>query len=452
MKITEIDVYGLFERFDHHIHLNPDERVTIMIGPNGFGKTMILRIMDALFNLRLQVLKDMPFKELQVFFDNYSNIRIRRISSEDAGLAWTEEHILEFYYSVHNEPKGSYSLAPQLMPGNMHMLRNIVADIIPSLRRVGHSEWVDTDTDQILDFHDVISEYEEFLPSARLKGSDSEIPSWLAEIEEAVPVRFIGTERLTPSDSDRNRKDVHRHRHPRRSAQRTVRRYSSQLAAMVQQKLTEYGTLSQSLDRTFPARLMNPINPAPGIVTLLNQLASVEQKTSDIVEAGLLIEEHDELPVLPLKAVDESRIDVLAVYAQDALRKLSVFDDLYTRVEALKRIINKRFLYKKVNVGQQGLKVEALDGTDLDLEMLSSGEQHELVLLYDLLFGISPNSLIMIDEPELSLHVAWQRQLLSDLQEMANLSDFHVLLATHSPQIIGDRWDLASILEGPEDE
>ena len=84
--------------------------------------------------------------------------------------------------------------------------------------------------------------------------------------------------------------------------------------------------------------------------------------------------------------------------------------------------------------------------------MLSSGEQHEVVLLFDLLFGTEENSLIMVDEPELSLHVAWQRQMLEDLQEMAELSDFRALLATHSPQIIGKRWDLTIELQGPDRE
>jgi predicted ATP-binding protein involved in virulence len=93
--------------------------------------------------------------------------------------------------------------------------------------------------------------------------------------------------------------------------------------------------------------------------------------------------------------------------------------------------------------------VEAPDGSELDLEMLSSGEQHELVLLYDLLFETSKNALVMIDEPELSLHVAWQDEVLKDLLEMAELSDFDVLLATHSPLIIGDRWDLTVELKGP---
>ena len=77
--------------------------------------------------------------------------------------------------------------------------------------------------------------------------------------------------------------------------------------------------------------------------------------------------------------------------------------------------------------------------------MLSSGEQHEIVLLFELLFETKPNSLILIDEPELSLHVAWQREMLKDLQEIADLSDFRAILATHSPQIINDRWDLTPL-------
>lgn len=84
--------------------------------------------------------------------------------------------------------------------------------------------------------------------------------------------------------------------------------------------------------------------------------------------------------------------------------------------------------------------------------MLSSGEQHELVILYELLFRTSDNSLILIDEPELSQHVAWQEKFVNDLEEMAEISHFRAILATHSPEIIADRWDLAVELNGPDGE
>ena len=86
----------------------------------------------------------------------------------------------------------------------------------------------------------------------------------------------------------------------------------------------------------------------------------------------------------------------------------------------------------------------------LSVTRLSSGEQHELVLLYELLFKVEPDSLILMDEPELSLHVAWQSQFLKDLQEIIKLVPLDFLIATHSPDIISDRWDLTVELKGPQ--
>jgi predicted ATP-binding protein involved in virulence len=92
----------------------------------------------------------------------------------------------------------------------------------------------------------------------------------------------------------------------------------------------------------------------------------------------------------------------------------------------------------------------AATGETLSPTDLSSGEQHELVLLYELLFKVQKNSLVLIDEPELSLHVGWQAQFLKDLQDITKLADLDILMATHSPDIIQDRWDLTVELKGPQ--
>ena len=137
------------------------------------------------------------------------------------------------------------------------------------------------------------------------------------------------------------------------------------------------------------------------------------------------------------------------MYAQDTKQKLEIFDDLYPKIEALLKIANSRLRYKQVNASMDGLNAVSWNGVDLDLDVLSSGEQHELVILYELLFRTSDNSLILIDEPELSQHVAWQETFVDDLEEMAKLSHFRAILATHSPEIIADRWDLTVQLSGP---
>jgi predicted ATP-binding protein involved in virulence len=71
--------------------------------------------------------------------------------------------------------------------------------------------------------------------------------------------------------------------------------------------------------------------------------------------------------------------------------------------------------------------------------------------LYELLFKVQPDTLVLIDEPEISLHIAWQQEFLNDLARITALSDFDVIIATHSPDIVSDRWDLTVELKGPED-
>ena len=358
---------------------------------------------------------------------------------------------MELEYSTSTGDTESYAPNGQINEDDAPFPIHALEDRIPSLDRIGPSEWLNLPTGEVLDLDGVIAEYGEQFQSFGLPAPKFSIPDWLREVRKSIPVHFIGTERLTLSSNRLPRNARSRRHYSEALPERTVRRYSQQLGQMVRQTLTEYATLSQSLDRTFPVRLVEESTiPALSMDVLGEKLAEVEKKRSNIVEAGLLVEEHQHLSLPPIDTVDESRRGVLAVYAEDALRKLSVFDHLYDRVITFKKIASARFLYKNVTVGAEGLKVLASDGSALELEMLSSGEQHELVLLYDLLFGVEKNSLIMIDEPELSLHVAWQRQMLSDLQDMARLSDFHVLLATHSPQIIGDRWDLAVELKGPD--
>jgi predicted ATP-binding protein involved in virulence len=48
MRIKEFSVTGLFGVFDRVIPLNMDERITIIHAPNGFGKTIILKMINGL--------------------------------------------------------------------------------------------------------------------------------------------------------------------------------------------------------------------------------------------------------------------------------------------------------------------------------------------------------------------------------------------------------------------
>jgi predicted ATP-binding protein involved in virulence len=224
--------------------------------------------------------------------------------------------------------------------------------------------------------------------------------------------------------------------------------YSEELASAIAGTLTKYAELSQSLDRTFPVRLVRQ-SASLGLTKLeiAERLSEFEAKRKRLIESGLLgqeIDPHFEVP----QSIDETRASVLSVYVRDVQEKLAVFDALAAKIDLFKSIINRRFNHKNMAISKEnGITFTTDSGQPLHATSLSSGEQHEVVMLYELLFKVRPDSLILIDEPEISLHVAWQEEFLRDLQEMTQLSSFDVLIATHSPQIISDRWDLTVELQ-----
>jgi predicted ATP-binding protein involved in virulence len=145
-------------------------------------------------------------------------------------------------------------------------------------------------------------------------------------------------------------------------------------------------------------------------------------------------------------------IPVLMVYIDDSKQKLQIFENLAQKMKCFLEIINNRFLYKTMSVDkQQGfIFTSTTTGKQIPATGLSTGEQHELVLFYELLFKTQDNSLILIDEPEISLHISWLNQFIKDLKEVIKLSGMDILIATHSPDIISNHWDLTVELEGIE--
>ena len=149
---------------------------------------------------------------------------------------------------------------------------------------------------------------------------------------------------------------------------------------------------------------------------------------------------------MPKKKLEDIERRVLSLYLKDVNAKLAILDDLQSKIETLLEVINPKFKTKKLTVNRdQGFKISLLNGEKEKLSptQLSSGEQHQIVLFYELIFKDPDNSFFLIDEPEISLHVDWQRMFYDDIHKIAKLGDRHFLIATHSPQIIGSYRNLA---------
>ena len=97
---------------------------------------------------------------------------------------------------------------------------------------------------------------------------------------------------------------------------------------------------------------------------------------------------------------------------------------------------DKRVLYSI----SEGLKIVVKDGSakpqSIDSSQLSSGEQQLLLLFCHVLVAQDTSSLIIIDEPEISLNVLWQRTLVSSLHTLSEGANIQFLFASHSLEIL----------------
>lgn len=449
MRISRLSVHGLFGLFDHSVPINLEEHVTIIHGANGLGKTALLRLLDGFFNARSSELETIPFDSFEIEFDNNSRLEVRKAAPQPKkGAKRRQKNGLVFSLFSEGSKTEHYNFAPERSSISSVERRQIERYL--SLEQIGSDEWRYLTTGETLSLREVVTRFGDEFPFGEIWKEPE--PEWLVELRKAINVHFIQTQRLFSFTERRPPQRSMAHLRESPVVTPYVQVYAEEVTHNISSTLSQYAELSQSLDRTFPQRLVQQKDAQPlSTDELRGKLLALEQKRQRLRSAGLLEEESNAQFGMPEQLeLDATTQKVLSVYVDDVEKKLSVFDSLANKIDLLKQISDDHFIYKRMVMNRdRGFGFIGHDGQPLSPTQLSSGEQHQLVLLYELLFKVKPGSLILIDEPEISLHVAWQQQFLKDLTQIIQLSHFDVLIATHSPQVIHDRWDLTVELQGP---
>ena len=92
---------------------------------------------------------------------------------------------------------------------------------------------------------------------------------------------------------------------------------------------------------------------------------------------------------------------------------------------------------KKIIRGRNEIVFEQ-DGEELLPYRLSSGEKQMLVILLTVLVQDKRSCVLLMDEPEISLHIEWQQRIISIIREMNPY--VQIILTTHSPAMIMGGW------------
>lgn len=436
LRIRSIKVIGLFGLYDHAVTLKED-RVTVIHGPNGVGKTVFLKLTDAFLHARYLEIARVPFHSFEIEFDDNS---LAKIHIEGNANSSRKMHL------TFQGADGVIDTAT--LEGDLQDYRRLAqqfSDSVPFISQVGPNEWIDRRSEEIIGLDEMLERVGEFSPKASKKFAARE-PKRFRELRGRINVHLIEAQRLirlsNPSSDWRyngNRE------HPTTN---TVQEYSRDLKRKLESTLATYAKRSQKLDQTFPQRLLRGIVTPLTIDQLKSEMRQVEETRDRLNKIGILdggdsAQEPYPLQISQLDALQQGQLSVMSVYARDTKEKLAVLEELSERVEILLSVLNRKFTNKQVTISREsGLAIFGKDGKPIPVTALSSGEQHELVLLYDLLFKVKQNTLVLIDEPELSLHISWQKGFMDDLLEIIRLAHFDVLMATHSPYIVGDHSSL----------
>jgi ABC-type lipoprotein export system ATPase subunit len=89
-------------------------------------------------------------------------------------------------------------------------------------------------------------------------------------------------------------------------------------------------------------------------------------------------------------------------------------------------------------------------GAPIPIQQLSSGEKQLIILLTETLLQKESKTIFIADEPELSLHIEWQRKIIPSIRKLN--PNAQIIVATHSPEIVG-KWknnaiNMESIIDG----
>ena len=124
--------------------------------------------------------------------------------------------------------------------------------------------------------------------------------------------------------------------------------------------------------------------------------------------------------------------------------------DIYDRqkefdiaINRFKEVCNRHLINKKVVYDESNIKIyvkSEVSNNQLPLNMLSSGEK-QIISIFSKIYLSDRDKrfIVLFDEPELSLSMLWQKQLLPDIVN-SNKCDF-LLAVTHSPFIFDNELD-----------
>lgn len=403
----------ILERFEiksmwgnRSVETNLYNDVNIFIGKNGTGKTTLINILQAVLTVDLALLADLNFDYVKMIL-KYKNSR----KTITATKTQTDIYYGDIKYKI---GKKMYELP--LLPKDLENRRRVTSRVIEQIVYVRNIMKDIVNVSWLSVHRELLEEdYRERYPSNKGQVLSNHIDRRLMNLMTKLTAYQLQLQSQYGELSSEFQKDVLK-----------SMLYNHDFDTIGGISFSEYNLkeLQDKLTKAYQALGIKNINTR--IEEHINKLT----KTLDILGNSKRVDIDDIISVSLYKRT--KHIVNLSNKLDEG--KKTIFKPIDDYLSTVRRFANKSF---EINIKGDGTINITKDTMTIALEALSSGEKQLLILLTEVLLQKSTACVFIADEPELSLHIEWQRELLSAVRGLNK--NAQIIVATHSPEIAG-KW------------
>ena len=412
MKLKSLKIEALFNTFSYDLHFDSQDKYLILTGINGYGKTTILNMISALASKDLYYFYTVPFASIDFGFEDGSVLTLSSDKVDDAS-------------SIDVPVSGSRNLLFDMKESDSKAIGSFRIDvdtIVRVMKTNYHFSHISInnrlkDDYESTDFYQVMKDEGLLNAIMLLTGKNAEqmmmrldaFKASYIEAERTVECRYLRPKN-TMSDLE--------YRDPKWFL---IDHLASDFRYMLNNEYANYVKYSQKVDSDF-------INQAVSSSLVYNQKTYDAEREKLIIRAKEL-ELLGLIPHMDVKTYDEANAKMLTAYIVAQNEKIDFYNTLLSKIRLFYKLVDERgFVNKNMSVTvKDGFRFRANGNGFIDLGLLSSGEQNEVVMLYTLVFTVGDDSMLLIDEPENSLHVLWQKKFMRTIEEVSAVKNLFVI-------------------------
>lgn len=421
MQLEEFQITKLFGKYDHTISFphraenDPNPSLVVLYGKNGIGKTTILKMIDGIIKLDFNIYRALPFKQSHLQFSNGAKIKVEFTKGPNK----KEDSLLVTY-------KGKKIYL------NYH-----------------HSGPLDEKDMQTVD-----NFRERFYSETSAINYELINTERLSQQNEEDDRQYNAPHELTPADVAymKDRAAIYG-RLPSRVCKKPLRVRPGKLAIRVREFLSEaqvnyrnyFATTEPDLFPKILERITGETEKEYKANELIKRINSLSKREKIFEHFGLEPESWNKNKLTSIlrdssgKTSADHALMIADSYLDYLEGKVAQRELITNRLSTFEEIIKTFITDKHISINsKEGLIIKIQKNASLRESQLSSGEYHLLFLLVSALVTKRSGTVIAIDEPEMSMHISWQRKLVDAILKCASMAQPQLVLATHSPDIAAE--------------